>query len=302
MDPLAPVLDAHRRRLRLLRAAEAAARGAFWVSLAAGVALLVARLASLPLGGATAFAALALAAALLAGRELLRRFTRRDCAVELDRQLGLEERLATALEGAGTMKELQAADAAAALSRARVPAWRAPREAKWLAGSLALMLALSLAPMFEGRGDAETARLEVLLEEKAAAIEALAPERIEFKEVAEALRDGRVDEALAGLQKLREMLAAKAATEGAAGAEARRQEDALGEAARGLGAELGRAGRPVHASAPAAADARGRRLLESAGAVETGGLPPELRAAAMEAKDWDPRYDAVVKRYFRGTP
>ncbi len=302
MDSLAPVLDVHRRRLRVLRAAEASARGAFWVSLAGGASLLLARIVGLPLGGATAFSVLALAAGLLAGRELLRRFTRRDCAVLLDRQLGLEERLATALEGSGTMKELQAADAAAALSRARVPAWQAPREARWLAGSLALMLALSLAPMFEGRGDAGTARLEAVLDQEAAKIEALAPERIEFKEVAEALRAGRVDEALAGLQKLRESLAAKAATEGAAGAEARRQDEALGDAARGLGAELGRAGRPVHAVAPAAADARGRRLLESAGAAPADGLPPERRAAVLDAKEWDPRYDAVVKRYFRGTP
>jgi hypothetical protein len=295
MDPLAAVLDVHRRRLRALRAAEAAVRGTFWVSLAAGAALLLGRVIGVPVGAGVALGVLALAGAGLAGRELLRRFTRRDCAIQLDRQLRLEERLSTALEGAGPMKDVQAADAAAALARAAIPAWRAPREAKMLAGSLLVVIALSVAPGLETRGNAATERLEAVLLENAAALEKLSPE---FREVAEALRDGRAEEALARIEGLRAALAEKVA---AGGGEARRLEEALGAAADGVGAGLAAAGRTVHAPAPAVADAKLRRWMEGP-ATNAGGLPPSLRAAVLDRHDWDPRYDDVVLRYFRGTP
>ena len=302
MHALAPVLDLHRRRLRALRAADAALRGAFLVSLVAAAGLLAARLAGWPWGGAASFAGLGAAAVALAARELLRRFTRRDCAVELDRALGLEERLATALEGAGPLKDLQAADAADALARARVPAWHPPREAKWLAGSLLVMLSLSAAPVFERRSDADAARTEAFLAQQAAGLEALAPGRVEFKEAADALRAGRLDEALLRIQAIREALAAAAASEGAGSADARRTDEALGLAAQGLGAELGRAGRTVIAPPPAVADAKSRRLLEAGPAAGAADLPPARRAAVMDANDWDHRYDSVVKKYFRGMP
>jgi hypothetical protein len=302
MHALVPVLDLHRRRLRALRAADVALRGAFRVSLLAAAGLLAARLAGWSWGGAASFAGLGAAAVVLAIRELLRRFTRRDCAVALDRALGLEERLATALEGAGPMKDAQAADAAAALARAQVPAWHPPREAKWLAGSLLVMASLSAAPVFERRSDAEAARTEAFLAQEAATIEAMAKGRIEFKEAADALRAGRVEEALLRIQAIREGLAAAAASEGAGGADARRTDEALGLAAQGLGAELGRAGRTVLAPSPAVADAKRRRLLEAGSAAGAADLPPARRAAAMDANDWDHRYDAVVRAYFRGLP
>ena len=298
MDPLAAVLDVHRRRLRALRAAEVAARGTFWISLAAGGALLLSRVAGLPLGAGLALGSLAAAAAFLAAKELLRRFTRRDCAIELDRQLRLEERLSTALEGAGPMKDVQAADAAAALANATLPAWRAPREAKMLAGSLLVVLALSVAPGLETRGDADAERMDVYLDAQAAKLEGMTPE---FKEIAEALRDGRAEEAFLRIEAFRAALADLAASEGPGGAEARRREEALGAAAQGIGAELGRAGRTVHAPAPVVADAKLRRLLEGK-AMDVEGLPPALRASVLDSRDWDPRYDAVVLRYFRGTP
>ncbi|HEX7898346.1 MAG TPA: hypothetical protein VF950_11345 [Planctomycetota bacterium] len=298
MDPLAAALDVHRRRLRALRAAEVAVRGTFWVSLAAGAALLLSRVAGLPLGAGLALGALAAAGAGLAAKELLRRFSRRDCAIELDRQLRLEERLSTALEGSGPMKDVQAADAAAALAAAKVPAWRAPREAKMLAGSLLVVLALSAAPGLETRGDADARRLEAYLNAEAAKLEGLTPE---FKEVAEALRDGRAEEALARIEGLRAALAEKAASDGPGGAEARRLEEALGAAAQGVGAEIGRAGRTVRAPAPVAADAKLRRLLEGK-ARDVDGLPTAVRASVLDRSDWDPRYDIVVVKYFRGTP
>lgn len=296
MSVFLDVLDSHRRRFRVLRAGEAALRGAFWVSLAAGAALLGSRILGAPLGGVAALGAPALVAAGLALRELLRSYSRRDCAVELDRSLGLDERVATALEGAGALRELQAADAEAALARARIPAWRAPREASWLAGSLLVVVALSAAPALERRGDAGEARLEAAARQEAAKIEALAPDRVEFREVADALREGKIEAALERLQALRAALAASPA-----GTDAR-LEEALGEAARGLGAELGRAGRSVRAPAPAAADARLRRLLEGPATAVAGEPPPERRAAVLASKDWDPRYDAVVLSYFRGKP
>lgn len=299
MDPLASVLDVHRRRLRAARAAEVALRGAFWVSLALGAALLLARILGLPLGPAVALGVPASAAVGLALRELLRRYSRRDCALELDRALRLEERLSTALEGAGPMKELQAADAAAALARTPLPAWRAPREAKMLAGSLLVLVVLSLAPGVERRADVQSERVQDVLDATAARLQNLSPE---FKEVAELLRDGQGAAALERIEGLRAALAEKAASDGPGGAEARKLEEALGDAARGVGAELSRGGRTTHAPVPAAADAKLRRAFDAAPARELGGLPPELRAAALDKRDWDPRYDDVVLRYFGEKP
>ena len=155
---------------------------------------------------------------------------------------------------------------------------------------------VSAAPALERRGDVGELRLAAAVLLQAAKIEALAPDRMEFKEVAEALREGRLEAAMERLQALRAALAASPG-----GMEAR-LEEALGEAARGLGAELGRAGRTVRAPAPAAADARLRRLLEEAAPLSTGTAAPERRAAVLDRNDWDPRYDTVVLSYFRGKP
>src|SRR5947207_10842241 len=121
MDELLQKLAAQRRRIRAARVVDAALRWAFYASVAAGLALLVSKFAGVALPMAVAAAGLAALPGAMALREWTRAFSIRDCAIHLDRLLGLEERLSTALESPGGMGAALRADAAGALKRAPLP-------------------------------------------------------------------------------------------------------------------------------------------------------------------------------------
>lgn len=293
-------LAGHRRRIRAARAAEAAARAAFYASIAACACLAASKF--LGTGFVAAAAACALAPLVLAARAGLRPFPIRDCAVHLDRALGLEERLATALEALGPMKEAQEADALATLARTPVPRWRLPREGRLLAGSLLVVLALLAVPSFERRTASADPVLRAVLEEEAARLAGLEKLDAEFREVRELVEKGEIERALDRVRALEARLAEKMVLEaGGGGAGTRKLLDEAGASAAALSAELARRGRTVHAAAPVVAEAKLRRQFAEAPAefaAPSGDVLPAAVAAVLARKDWDPRYDPVIRRYF----
>jgi hypothetical protein len=304
VDELLDKLAVHRRRIRAARVADAALRWAFHASVAACVGLLIAKLAgiSLPLVAAVVVAAVPVA---MAVRELTRSFSIRDCAIHLDRLLRLEERLSTALETSGSMGALLRADAGDALARTPMPSRRFPREGKLLAGTLLVLAALATIPAPGRSGAKGDPAFEAVTAEEAAKLLALAKVDVQFQEAADALKAGRPEEALAILEELKRRLASKL-LEGGGGqgaAEAQKPLDQATSAAAAVSAELARLGRAVHAQPPAIAQAKLERqkAVEHAAAA-TG--PSVAAGAAVRAVDtpWNPRYDAVILRYFGRDP
>jgi hypothetical protein len=296
---LLAALAAHRRRLRLARAADTAVRWAFHAAVLAVVYAAASKLLGLNVPRSLAVTLLAAVPLGMAAREWARSFTIRDCALHLDRALGLEERLTTAVEAGDALGGAVAADASGALARAKPLPRRAPRELPLLAGSLLVLGVLLLVPAPERSGSKGDPVFEKVSDDEAARLESLAGVDVEFKEVAEELRRGRAEEALARLEALRDRLEAKLLAEGSAAAEARKALDAAGASAQALGAQLARLGRTVHAPPPAAVDAKlARQAVPSAAAEE---LPAGLGRAAvahLSHADWDPRYDAVIRRFY----
>jgi hypothetical protein len=313
MEALLATLAVHRRRLRAARALDAGLKGAFYASLAAAAGVAAARATSIGVPPAALLAVAAVPMA-LAAWAAARTFSLRDCAIELDRRLGLEERLATAVEGAGPFRELQGADAAAAFARAKFPPRRLPREARFLAGSALLLAALWAMPAARSGGDgaADDEALHPVLAAEAARLEEIAEGGpIEFREVTELLRRGEARAALERLEALREKLEARLLTEsgGPGREEALRLRDAAGAAAEALAARLGRLGRrPRAARMPEAAAAKlERQRVRPEGAPTEEDGPGAAVAAPGPAvrlgrPDWDPKYDAVIRRYFRSVP
>jgi hypothetical protein len=303
MASLQQSLEAHRRRIRARRALESAARGAFYAALAGAAALLARNLLGLPFPAALAAALLVAVPAGAALRAWARRWSLRDCAVHLDRLLGLEERLATAVEGAGALGPAVEADAARALGRAAFPRRPAGLEARLLVPVLVVLGAVSLVPPAE-RAVGGDRVLDAVLAAESARLAEFAAAEIRFREVADLLAQGRAEEALAVLQALRETLERRL-LEGAPGGEGlRRQAEQAAASAAAVSAELARMGRTVHAPPPRIAEAKLRRQAEVAAAVDAdadaGGA---ARAGGyVPRKDWDPRYDAVITRYFGSRP
>ncbi len=312
MEDLLEKLAAHRRRIRLARAATAAARWAFYASILACVYLAASKVLGLTVPRSLAVTVLAAVPLGMAAREWARSFSVRDCAVYLDRALGLEERLSTAVECSGAMEGAQGADAARALSRAELPPMRLPREAKLLAGSALLMGALFVVPAPERSGAAGNPALEEAAKAQAVKLEALAAADPELRRAVDLLREGELEKALAVLQAVGVKLERDILEAGGADAKTERLRDAVAEAVGGLGAQLAAAGRVVHAPPPATADLKLER--QAAGlpvAVGPDSPDPARPAADSEAvlrslaalkdrPDWNPRYDGVVRRYFLG--
>jgi hypothetical protein len=120
------------------------------------------------------------------------------------------------------------------------------------------------------------------------------------------LKQGRMEEAAAKLQAVRDLLDQKVLQEGA-GAEAQKQRDAAAAGASALAAELARMGKPLQATPPTVAAIKLER--HTLGAVPSA--PPELSAdpeaaryvaTVLERADWAPRYDAVIRRYYGSEP
>ena len=301
MNPLVRELQSHRRRIRLARAGAAAARGAFYASLAACALLAATRIGGLLVPGAVAWGAIAAVALALALREAARPFTIRDCAIHLDRRLGLEERLSTAVEAAGPMREAQSADAAGALSRTPLPPRRMPREARLLAGSAFLLGAMLLIRTPANAGGSDDPALVAVSRELAARLEALPSDRIEFKEIARMIGDrARLEEAAGKLGALRDRIEMEL-LQGQGGAQARKELEAAAAGAAAISAELARLGRTVQAAPPVvvALKLERQRLGEAPPSPFAGDAEAARNAAtALEGGGWAPRYDGVIRRYF----
>ncbi len=313
MEDLLDKLAAHRRRIRLERAAGAAARWAFYASVLACVYLAASKIAGLTVPRSAAVTVLAAIPLGMAAREWVRSFSVRDCAVHLDRVLGLEERLSTAVECSGAMGGFQGADAARALSRAEIPPLRLPREAKLLAGSALVLGALLVVPAPERSGAPGNPALEEAAKAQAEKLESLAESEPELRRVARLLREGRLEEALALFRAVKVKIEERI-LEGGGGGDPKMERllAAVSEGAEGLAARLAAAGRVVHAPPPVTADRKLERLaarLPAGGTEEPAVVPPGaadpgavLRslAALRERPDWNPRYDGVIRRYFLG--
>jgi len=305
VDELSRKLARHCRRIRLARAAHSALRWAFYASIAGCLALAGSKFAGFRLPYASLAAALAGAPLAMALREGVRSFSIRDCAIHLDRLLGLEERLSTALEAAGPMRSIVRSDAAAAFGRTSMPARRYPREATLLAGTLVLAAALGVVPSPERSGARGDRALEEVSAEQAAKLESLTNIDVRFQELAgeaaRALRENRPEQALALLEDLRRRLAEHLLEGSGAGADAEQALlDQIASSSAAVSAELARLGRVVHAPPPAVAQAKLER--QKSGAVEpvlagpTAAAPSTGIPVAQEIP-WSPRYDSVVRKY-----
>jgi len=256
---------------------------------------------------AVAAAGIAALPVAMAVREWARAFSIRDCAIHLDRLLGLDERLSTALETADGMGPVLRADAAGALRRAPLPRHAFPRESKLLGGSAALLAALLAIPSPDQTGARVDPAFAAVTAEEAAKLASLAHLDVKFQEAAAALPD-HPEVALALLEELRARLAAKL-LEGAgdgSGAELQKMLDQATASAAAISAELARLGRTVHAPPPAVAHAK----LERQKAVEQGSASAASAAApaaaspavAADPHPWNSRYDPVIRRYFGREP
>jgi hypothetical protein len=311
VDDLQSRLAAHRRAIRAARAREAALRWAFYASVLACVYLLSSRVGGLIVSRAALVTALVAVPLGMAAREWTRSFTLKDCAIYLDRALGLEERLSTAVEVPGAMGGAQAADAAGALQRLRLPGRPVPREAKLLPAGVLLGVALLVVPSPRRSGSADDPALEAAARAAAERLERFADEEPEAREVAGLLREGKAVDAFVRLRILEERLRERM-LDGAAGSGSARERELLDAAAAGaaaLGAELARTGVTVHAPPPRAAARKLERqpvdrpapprefVPESEGGVAGEGQVRSI-AEALSRRDWDPRYDVVVRAYF----
>lgn len=298
-------LSAFRRRILLGRSAEAGARAAFYASLAACAVLAVTRILGADLPASAAWGGIAAAGLLGALWAAVRPFSLRDCAIHLDRLLKLEERLSTAVDAPpGPMRGAQSEDAARALVGVVFPSRRLPREAKLLAGSGLLVAALLVLHSPARAGGMDDPALASLQEEAATALEAVESDRIEFREVKDLIRKGRLEEAARRLQALQERLDQELLRDGGGKAVGRDQEAAAAGAAA-LSAALARLGTPIQSALPASVALKLER--QHLGDPAPSGLPqdPETRkqvATVLERADWPARYDSVIRTYFGSEP
>ncbi|MHC4607034.1 MAG: hypothetical protein ACYTAF_08850 [Planctomycetota bacterium] len=309
-------LERVRRRIRLARTAGQALRWTFYAALVVCACVIVLKVLALGTpSGALAALVIGSVAVFAAGGEIARRFSSTDCAILLDRKLGLEERLSTALVAAGPMADALRRDAERAWSeadpRAAVP--RVGRETGWLAGTLVFLAVLFIAPSPTlapgGALDPElaaVARREArrLRETGDPALAEIAQE-LEEAETPEGLRMGLrklgpLETAAAGGREGREerqkAIAASGAALSAALAERGELSRDLGRPPRALarkldleGAEGGRFGSPDGGKG----DAEELDLGEV-----TDVAVRDVAEQAVVRRAWDPEYDEIVANYY----
>ncbi len=313
-----------RGRIRRARALESALKGALHGALAAGAYLVIQKFTGWPaaLAAAAVVPPLALGAA-----AALRRLDLRQAAAALDRVLGGEERVATALEGgSGPLVPLAVEDAARALDRSdlrRVGAWRWPAEARLLVPALAFLAVLALLP---GRGRS-------LAAEGPSVRDAVDAQARELERAADPAKVGelaaRAREILRGLEGPDPVAAAVAARRlaveiraGLAGGMpdpdgARRELAGRLEAAGSAASrELARRGIDVPSVDPADLEARALAAKGRGGPAGASGRPESFDVAAVAGgapvdpgvaeaarrkladHAWDPKYDDLVRRYY----
>jgi hypothetical protein len=302
----------------------AAVRWSLYGALLAGSWLVAAKLFGWTRGPLWAAAALPIFAGIAA---LARRFELRHAAALLDRALGLEERVATALEGpSGPFGAAVSTDAVRALDPSRAAAvgrFRWPSEARFLVPAVALVALLAYVP--------DPSRSAVLADAELRAAVDPGVDRLARVPVADAALAEKVKKLLADLRS--DDLARMAA-----GAEAARRlaveirsglakaggdrealrtlADRLEAAGSGASSELARRGVDVPDVAPVDIDAR-VAAAKARGDLGSSGSQPEDRAVSplslgasltiearkeiefqLAAKPLDPRYDGIVRRYF----
>lgn len=314
-----------RSRLRRVAGLDAAIRWALYGAILAGAWLVAAKLFGWsrgPLWIACALPAIAGAAA------AARKLDLRQAAAFVDRALGLEERVATALETpAGPFGAAVATDAARVLDPDRlagVGRFRWPVEARFLVPALGLVAALAILP------DSPASALQADAELRASVdpgVDRLARVRIDdpalaarVKEILAALRSDDLKRMAEGAEKARRLaveIRARLARGGADREALRALADRLEAAGSGASTQLARKGVEVPDVAPVdlesrIAAAKSRGDLGSSGARPEGWevrpVPPGPSAAPVEvrreierrlaAKPLDPRYHEIVNRYY----
>lgn len=306
-----------RRRLALVSAAEGALRGGAFAA-AACFLLLVASFFAAFTVSAWMVAGVVLASA-LAGALARRLPDLAETARRLDRRLGLDDRLATALEARGPFAELQRNDARRALAGAdarRVARFALSTEAKVLPLMFALCAGALMAQSIRGADDAP-ARAPTPQHMEAIGWVSLAadvdhPLADRLAAAAAEIADGAVP--IAELDAIAQE-AADRLREGDLSAEEVRALKQIGRAARGAAAALGRTadgeparlwdlGAPDDPALEAAfgtAPHRGTADMSGTGPVTAGssGRPWfESAEGAGAARRWDAKYDAMIRNYF----
>jgi hypothetical protein len=313
-----------RARLRRAAGLGAAVRWALYGALLAGGWLVAAKLAGLPRGPLWIAAALPLVAGAAA---MARRLDLRQAGAAIDRALGLEERVVTALEGpSGPFGSAVATDAVRSIDPARIAdvgRFRWPTEARFLvpaAALVAILAALPDSPRSRARTDAEW---RTALEP---ALDRLVRVRISDPELAAKVKSIHADLASDDLQKVAvgSEAARRLAVEIRAGLSKaggdreslRTLADRLEAAGSGASSQLARHGIEVPEVAPVDLETRIAEAKARGDLGVSGSRPEDRPVSALPGGDWitvqdrqtierrleakpvDRRYDAVVRRYY----
>ena len=324
MNPVESQVRDVRARMRRAAGFSAAVRWAFYGALLAGGGLVAAKLFGSPrepLWAAVALPALAGVAA------AARRLDLRQAAAFLDRALGLEERVATALESpAGPFGSALSTDAARALDPVRaagVGRFRFPIEGRFLMPALVLVVLLASIP--DPARSAEMADPDL----RAAVDQEI--DRLSRVPVADAALAEKVKALLADLKSddLKRMSAGAEAArklaveiraglaKGGGDREALRAlADRLESAGAGASSQLSKRGIEVPEVPPVDLEARVAAAIARGDLMSSGARPedrPVTRVTAdapipievrdeverrLAAKPLDPRYDGIVRRYY----
>jgi hypothetical protein len=316
---------AARTRMRRTAILGAAVRWSLYGALLAGGWLAASRLFEWPRSAIWIAAALPVLAAAAAA---VRRLDLRDAAASIDRALGLEERVATAIECSGPLAPAVSNDAARALERVRpdkVGSFRWPGEARFLIPALVFVGLLAAAPDpgparpeadpdFRSAIETELNRLE-----RARADDPALAAKV--RQILENLRSNdlrRVADGAVAARRLAVEIRTELAKSGGRGdREALRAlAERLEAAGSGASSELARRDVVLPEVAPediearaAAARARGdlgeggRRPTEIPVPKSVAGAPiaPEVRGEiqrSLAEKNYDRRYDEVVRGYY----
>ncbi|HZN62885.1 MAG TPA: hypothetical protein VFC90_10825 [Planctomycetota bacterium] len=313
-------------RARMRRAAGfgAAVRGAFYGALLAGGWLVVAKLFGWTRGPLWAAAALPVFTGVAA---IARRFELRHAAALLDRALGLEERVATALEGPrGPFGAAVSTDAVRALDPSRVAGvgrFRWPSEARFLVPALAFVALLAYVPDPSRSPAVADADLRAAVDRdvdrlsRVPVADAALAEKV--KKLLGDLRSDDLQRMAAGAEAARRLaveIRSGLATAGGDREALRALADRLDAAGAGASSELARRGIDVPDVAPVDLEARVAAAKARGDLGSTGSRPedrpvtrwPDGTAVPIDvrkdiehqlaAKPVDPRYDEIVRRYF----
>ena len=311
---LETTLDALRVRMKVASAVELAVRWAFYASILACGCLAAAKFGL----GSPAWAAPLLLFPLIAAA-LARSTTRFGAAIALDRALGLEERVTTAIESGRDFVVRDAERALEGRDPRRAAPVALPREARFLAFTLPLaaaLLVIALPGLAAEREPSDLARLAATLARRLEAVPFPLDLAADAKAVLADLRSGddaRIRAALPALSAIEAKLA-KALLDGASGAEAKALRDAA-EHVAAAGAALGRLSGGIDVVPGILAEKMNRAASTSAGdrsgtpgaAIARRTAPPGAPLALAAAKsaasyynehEWSPEYDDLVRAYY----